>query len=524
MGPAHPFSDKDKESKPNFVLKVATVEDKVEEKGMNYLSHCEKPVVKVEPFLDEQISTAKVLEDVEIDIVSWTNKGDFSANKNEDPDATEYSSSFADTTSDPETTSRLSEAEAESEFLGDNGLACTFDAFGSAFPMRKKKLTDHWRNFIRPLMWRCKWTELRIKEMESQALKYSKELAEFDQRKCMGPDQLTLEENGSKSLPFSSHQYRSKAKKRRKRKKVEDTTDIGSYMSHHYLFSYLENKKSDPDGSLADDFGNPVIADPHADLTDRFGITDDQSFFEFSDGDNSLEQLLWTIETVHSRVHKLKRQVNVIMSKNALKFSSSENLSLLPHGEVQTSSAHSPTFSAGNGDTISAGAIYNSTQHVPEFDFGDLVMPDSAVSSYGEATTIPDIIESTVGLLSAADVTLHQPQTGDSCEDMVENVLIHNEVAETEEHSFKSGSHHTTKKHLEPEKGEHEESAHPASITMTESNVAAKTSLSHSQEQSALKSCLYRDVHLSNIKRKRGERKAGSGGWSKKCSGEPDSQ
>lgn len=160
---------------------------------------------------------------------------------------------------------------------------------------RKKKLTDHWRNFIRPLMWRCKWTELRIKEIESQALKYSKELAEFDQRKCMGPDPLTLEEIGSKSLPFSSHQYRSKAKKRRKRKKVEDTTDIGSYMSHHYLFSYLgtnffalifsdfhifsywlptfphfrkvydffslpyivENKKSDPDGSLADDFGNP---------------------------------------------------------------------------------------------------------------------------------------------------------------------------------------------------------------------------------------------------------------------------
>lgn len=145
-------------------------------------------------------------------------------------------------------------------------------------------------------MWRCKWTELRIKEMESQALKYNKELEKFDQGKFIGPYQSTLEENGSKSLPFSSPQYRSKAKKRRKRKRVEDTTDIGSYMSHHYLFSYLgtnffalifsdfhvfpywlpsacpqfrkvhdfllscilvENKKSDPDGSLADDFGNP---------------------------------------------------------------------------------------------------------------------------------------------------------------------------------------------------------------------------------------------------------------------------
>ena len=82
--------------------------------------------------------------------------------------------------------------------------------------------------------------------------------------------------------------------KKQQWKKVEDTTDIGSYTSHHYIFSYLgtthlfwyliclsflivyqplvpalekcvtlfftyivENKKSDPDGYLADDFGNP---------------------------------------------------------------------------------------------------------------------------------------------------------------------------------------------------------------------------------------------------------------------------
>lgn len=161
-----------------------------------------------------------------------------------------------------------------------------------------------------------------------------------------------------------------------------------------------------------------MTADLHTDLIDTCGINDDQSFFEFSDGDSSLEHLLWTIENVHSRVHKLKSQVDVIMSKNALKFSSSEDLSLLLHGDAQTSSAHSPAFSAGNGDTVSAGAICNSAQDAPEFDFGDLVMPDSAVSSYGEATAIPDIIESTVGLLSAADVTLPQPQTMDSCEDV----------------------------------------------------------------------------------------------------------
>lgn len=100
------------------------------------MGHCEKPMVKAEPFHDEQINTTKVLEDTEVDIVSLTNKGDFASNKNEDPDATEYSSSFADTTSDAENSSRLSDGEVESEFFGDNGLSCNFDNFGSVFRMR----------------------------------------------------------------------------------------------------------------------------------------------------------------------------------------------------------------------------------------------------------------------------------------------------------------------------------------------------------------------------------------------------
>ncbi|RYQ90018.1 hypothetical protein Ahy_B09g096341 isoform G [Arachis hypogaea] len=451
-----------------------------------------KPIIKVEPVLDEQINSSKVIEDADIDIVSWTNKGDLASNKNEDPDATEYSSSFADTTSDAENGSRLSDAEVESEFLGDSGLACNFDAFSSTFHMRKKKLTYHWRNFIRPLMWRCKWAELRIKEIESQALKYSKELAEYDKIKHMEPDRFTLEEFGSKSLPFTSHQYRCNARKRRKRKKVEETTDLVSYTSNHYLFSYL------------------VITELHADSSDRFGIGDDQSFFEYSESDSCMEQLLWTIDNLHSRVQKLKGQVDVVMSKNT-KLSSSENLSLLPHGDVQTSSAPSPTTSAANGDSISMRAIYNSARHIPEFDLGNLVMPDSAVSSYGEVTIIPDIIESTVGLLSAADVTLRPPLVGDSCDDMVDSVLIH-EVAETEDHAFKSASHHPIEK------------LQKSAAKSSDLNNVVVNSSAGSQEQPVLKQSLHGDVSVPKNKRKRGERKAGSVGWSKKCSGEPDSQ
>lgn len=150
-------------------------------------------------------------------------------------------------------------------------------------------------------MWRCKWAELRINEIESQALKYARELAAYDQNKLSRANQSTVEAFGSKSLTFSSQWYRKKAMKRRKRKRAEDMTDLASYMSHHSLFSYLgiklvlcsctswcecfafippsssfvfiisdsflpmtmlmcdfaESKRSNPDGnSTADDFGN----------------------------------------------------------------------------------------------------------------------------------------------------------------------------------------------------------------------------------------------------------------------------
>ena len=50
------------------------------------MGHFEKPIIKVEP-LDEPINSTKVVEDTEVDIMSWTNKGDFGPNKVEDPDA-----------------------------------------------------------------------------------------------------------------------------------------------------------------------------------------------------------------------------------------------------------------------------------------------------------------------------------------------------------------------------------------------------------------------------------------------------
>lgn len=87
-------------------------------------------------------------------------------------------------------------------------------------------------------MWRCKWTELRIKELGLQALKYDREIAAQNQRKNLALEQLTLEGCNSRSFPYNFHSHRKKALKRRKRKRVEVTTDTKSYMSNHNFFSY----------------------------------------------------------------------------------------------------------------------------------------------------------------------------------------------------------------------------------------------------------------------------------------------
>lgn len=103
---------------------------------------------------------------------------------------------------------------------------------------RKKKLTDHWRRFIHPIMWRCKWVELQLKEIRARALKYDSELAQYDQTKKFESEKSTLEGFNAVSQPFSCPNQGNQLMKRKKRKRVEEITDLASYMSQHNLFSY----------------------------------------------------------------------------------------------------------------------------------------------------------------------------------------------------------------------------------------------------------------------------------------------
>lgn len=72
------------------------------------------------------------VDDFVVNVSEISRNNDIKMPKEEDPDATEYSSSFADTTSANENCSGLSDAEVESAFYDDHGFASAFDVF----PMR----------------------------------------------------------------------------------------------------------------------------------------------------------------------------------------------------------------------------------------------------------------------------------------------------------------------------------------------------------------------------------------------------
>lgn len=86
--------------------------------------------------LNEVTESMRNASNVSIDILEISRSRDIRMEAKEDPDATENSSSFDDTISGNENTSGLSEAEVESQFVGDCDLTPPFDEFGTMFPRR----------------------------------------------------------------------------------------------------------------------------------------------------------------------------------------------------------------------------------------------------------------------------------------------------------------------------------------------------------------------------------------------------
>ncbi|KAG8085316.1 hypothetical protein GUJ93_ZPchr0010g9763 [Zizania palustris] len=343
------------------------------------------PEVYMEVGASLKMEDANVV-DCDVDIVS-PDGGDAcrQLEKAEDPDATECSSSFGDTLSGSEDDARpseISDIEVDSPFCrypSNGDAAALMDAAVSdnmGRLLKKKRVTDHWRTYISPLMWRCQWLELRMKDLQSQVSRYDRELAALKHEKELQTKMIELDCSSSRSVPFSSQCCR-KTMKRRKRKRSEENMNVSSYISNHTIFSYYE--KTETDGHSIDDDGN----------------TADDSTPTNNDTD-----LLLGIKRAMAK-----------KSKGA-------TLKVNTHINGAQSSSCSP------GKVKVSDILEKSPMETSDCDIDNAAMPESALSSYGEDNNM-DIFESTMNLLSAEG-----PHQMGEFHQSSEDVLIDNQAAE----------------------------------------------------------------------------------------------
>ncbi|XP_029130564.1 uncharacterized protein LOC109815160 isoform X1 [Cajanus cajan] len=267
-----------------------------------------------EPKSIKQIPSSGGNEDVEVNITGGSNLGKAFVVEDSCEDATEYSSSFDYTGSGAENVSSFSDAEVESRRCADDPSSSMCDDWYESCERREKRmpksLTIHWRRFIRPIRWRCKWIELRMKQLQSQARKYEKELAAYNYTKQLDFAHLTIDDSNIKSVPRYGRMHRNNIMKRNRRKRVEEQCDQASYMSNHSLFSYYEKKDCTVDTCLKDfrDVGLGVN-----DSNEELKLNDEWSSIEYEHIDKSLDDIIQKIEAVQSQVQKLKTRTDTVL-------------------------------------------------------------------------------------------------------------------------------------------------------------------------------------------------------------------
>ncbi|XP_047312356.1 uncharacterized protein LOC124915644 [Impatiens glandulifera] len=446
-------------------------------------------------------------EDVDITGTNCTTDSLSKIKTGEDPDATERSSSFDGTLSAKDNCSQTSDADVESRFYGQE-----IDSFESLFPVRKKKLTAHWKNFIRPLMWRSKWAELKINELQKQARKYDRELTAYEaKKKLLINEQQTSPDFGSKLSPFKRKTAVTTTMRRRRRRRVEDVTDIKSYFSKHNLFSYHENDKSNLDGSFMSEEetdypekkinvgGEGEVMNRNDDDCWLFPEWEEEEEEE-EESNNPLEQFMRKILNAKSHVEKLKSELASVISGGD-KANKEEKLGILIQYDARSSSSEdglSDETNSSGGGMILYGLEYDDNMGME--DRGE-------VSRYSSIVVVPDIIESNVSKLSSVDVTMHHqlPQSGDSnSEAIMDNGHIHSREAMEERRS-----------NNEEEEEEEKESGQEQSSNSSGGGggggaaaAAAKCDINEEVEEGGSRT---NTILLS--KGKRGKRNAGSAGW-----------
>ncbi|XVF30566.1 hypothetical protein REPUB_Repub16aG0069200 [Reevesia pubescens] len=431
--------------------------------------------------------------DIEVDVAECVNSGESEMIDVEcQEDSTEYSSSFGGTVSGDENGLELND-EVESPLCDPRLFPSLFDGCDRPIQMGKRRLTDHWRRFIHPLVWRCKWLEVKLCEFKFQTIKYERELAEYDQSKQFEFEKVTFEGFDAKSQAFPSNVQIKEVMKRKKRKRVEDTTDLALYMSHHNIFSYYERKKSAVAAASALDDGWGALDNKTIKGYDDIGCNNGWPF-QSRDGDNLTEQILRKIEVLWSRIHVLKTRMDKVVSESPQKFSSVNRLNLLVPSDVLNKSENHPYADKGDRNSFQC----TTSQHASECDMWDNFMTESAVSSHGEVATLPNMIRSMSRRLLEI-----------SSENIEAEILIPNQVAKEELRNFGSAiSQQAEKPHILMEKPKAVSLVHaPGDNLQIDASIQSNVDPPFSKSKPADKKSM------------RVEQKSGLGRWSQRSSG-----
>ncbi|KVH88118.1 hypothetical protein Ccrd_024495 [Cynara cardunculus var. scolymus] len=441
--------------------------------GEQDLEICKKEEVEVE---------------VEVDIINcMTNDDEGTSVQPQSEDATGSSSSFGDTFSEVGSREYGSDDEVMSGLRVDAAPTRGFGGSGDLFPPRKKRLTSHWRKFIQPIMWRCKWVELQIKKFQSQAIKYDKQLKKHYQTEPVKHGNFELEGLCAKSMPFSHNSQREKPMKRKKRKRHEES-DTEVYMAQHNLFSSTIGNGG---GTMDDDQTN-LATSTDKNVNNEFRVPDELLSLEFRD-DYFLEQMLWKIEVAQSQVCEMKTRLNTVMTENTGRF---EDLNLLESNNALTCSVRE-SGSPRNRDGPSVVAAIAS--ELMKYNTGDdSVKPENATSSHGEETQLHDINEQ-----------MEQPPVA-SRKRSTDGILIYNRRAKKPQTDSGAVKIHPIEKLQQPK--EKADNAGPISVSEDSSQ----------NEQPAPKLRSVSKLTAPNNKKKRAaraRRKGGSSLWSRRTSG-----
>uniref|UniRef100_A0A0E0FKZ8 Uncharacterized protein n=1 Tax=Oryza nivara TaxID=4536 RepID=A0A0E0FKZ8_ORYNI len=248
------------------------------------------------------------------------------ANDEEDGDTTECSSSFGNSCCETDDEADHGGSEVDSPF-SENA-----DGVQALIRPRKKKVTAEWRSAVRPMMWRCQWLELRMKDLLSQVSKYDRELALINKGKEL--QQAVNMTNGSRSESAESSKGRENScMERRKRRRLEETVNTSLYIKKHEILSYFfdkQNKGAETDGILIDDDSSGPVGNDVKGGIHTVGLLEPKEYDMVAE-QLTLQKFLLTIDGIRSQVLRLQDRLSKVRSKQ-------ENMvSLVDHAHIKVS-------------------------------------------------------------------------------------------------------------------------------------------------------------------------------------------